>query len=83
MQRSCVNCVTNLKIQMIPVTFEAWLVCITVTCGIELSPDFVSKRIAALKNTNDEHTRQLVRCYGQEHVAQLIQWFEKVQNSYG
>lgn len=67
---------------MIPVTFDEWKACITVTCGIELTADFVRERMAALKDNTNAHTRELVRCYGESHVMQLIQWFEKVQNSY-
>lgn len=67
---------------MIPVTFDEWKACITESCKIELTADFVGKRIAALNDSADEHTRQLVRCYGESHVEQLIQWFKKIQNSY-
>ena len=60
--------------------FEDWQRCITVECGIPLTPEFIETRLTALRNPGDEHTRKFVKEWGQAHLNQVIQWFETAQS---
>ena len=52
----------------IPRTFEQWRHCIEHWCGIEITPEFIDKRLRALQDTNDYHTRRFIECYGEATV---------------
>lgn len=64
-----------MKENCIPATYAQWSHCITRECGLTLDTSFINQRIARLSNTKDEHTRQFIRCYGQAHYKQVLQWF--------
>ena len=57
-------------------TYEDWKHCITVECGIPLTPDYIDQRIAALKDPRDHHTQKFKTEYGDAHLAKVIGWFE-------
>jgi hypothetical protein len=61
----------------IPRDYDGWRYCIEHWCGIPLTADFVSQRIAALEDRGNEHTRRFVECYGQAHHAQVLGWFRR------
>jgi len=63
----------------IPRTFEEWRYCIEHWCGIELSPQYIEQRLAAMQNTNDEHTRRFIESYGQAHHEAVLSWFRRAQ----
>ncbi|MEO0884171.1 MAG: hypothetical protein AAFY34_15805 [Pseudomonadota bacterium] len=65
---------------IIPQTYEEWEHCITVKCGIPLTSDYVAKRIKALQNVNEMHTRQFIDRWGEAHHAQTLQWFQQAAN---
>ena len=65
---------------VMPSTYEEWKHCITVECGLALTPQYVEKRIAALTSNNDEHTKQFVKKYGPEYTQQVIAWFKEAQS---
>lgn len=67
---------------MKPTTFEDWKACITVTCGIPLTPDYVEQRLIALKDAKDYHTQKLKNMWGEEHHTQLINWFERAREEF-
>ena len=60
-------------------SYEDWKHCITVECGIPLTPDYIEGRIAALKNSQDHHTQKFRSAYGDAHLAKVIGWFEKAR----
>jgi len=62
---------------IIPRTYEAWRHCIEVECGLRLTPDYIRQRIAALENPQDFHTQQFVRCWGEAHRVQVLDWFRQ------
>jgi len=64
-----------MKESIIPKTYEEWRHCIVVECGIELTPDYISGRISALKNDKDYYTQQFVKLYGQLYLQQVLDWF--------
>ena len=63
----------------IPRNYDEWRHCIEHWCGIQLSADYIEKRLRALNNRKDDHTRRLLECYGEDHLQALIQWFEKAR----
>lgn len=63
----------------IPENYEEWRHCITVDCGLELTPQFILERIAALQNDKDHHTQQFVKLYGRQHLQQVLGWFAQAQ----
>ena len=68
-----------MKNSIVPETYEEWRHCITVECGLELTPDFISKRITSLQNDKDHYTQQFVKLYGQQHLQQVLGWFRQAQ----
>ena len=65
---------------MIPQNYAQWHHCITVECGLELTPDFIDERLAALNNQKDQHTQHFVRLYGEQYLQAVIAWFQQAQN---
>ena len=61
---------------MIPTTYESWVRCITIGCGLELTPDYIAQRLEALRDERDEHTARFQALYGPQHVQRVISWFE-------
>ncbi|TVS11877.1 MAG: hypothetical protein EA419_06785 [Wenzhouxiangella sp.] len=61
----------------IPRNYKEWRHCIEHWCGLELSPAFIEKRLQALRNPSDDHTRRLIECYGESHYRSLLGWFER------
>ena len=59
----------------IPRTVEQWRHCIVVDCRIELTRDYVERRIRELEDPNDHGTRRFIECYGTAHHAQVLGWF--------
>lgn len=65
---------------IIPQTFDEWKHCITVDCGLELTPDFISGRIAALQNPKDYSTQKFIQLYGEQHLQNVLGWFAQAQH---
>jgi hypothetical protein len=66
---------------MIPRTYEAWLNCITVECGITLTRSFVMERIAILSNDAHPETQRFVQLYGDPHRRAVVSWYERALNA--
>ena len=66
---------------IIPHDYETWHHCITVDCGLELTPDYIQDRITSLQNKKDFRTQQFVRLYGQQHRLNVLSWFQRAQDS--
>lgn len=71
-----------MKDSVIPETYEEWQHCITVECGIELTPQFISQRISALQDQRDYHTQKFAKLYGQQHLQQVLAWFKQAQKKF-
>ena len=65
---------------MIPKNYEEWRHCIIVECGLELTPEFIEKRIAALQDHNQHYTQQFIRSFGHEHLEKVLAWFKQAQS---
>lgn len=64
-------------------SYAAWEHCITVECGIPLTPDYVAKRIAALSDPKDKVTARFVQLYGDPYREQVLGWFKQAQAKLG
>jgi len=65
---------------MIPQSYSQWSHCITVECGLDLTPEFINERLSALNNQNDQHTQQFVQLYGDQYRETVVAWFTQAQN---
>ncbi|GLS26618.1 hypothetical protein [Marinibactrum halimedae] len=63
-------------------SYEEWRHALTKRCNIDLTPDYARKRIAALRNSNDSHTKEFSAKYGQAYLKQVIQWFEQAEQGH-
>ena len=66
-----------------PQNYEQWHHCITVECGIPLTPAFVSERLAVWRNEQSQETQRFRRLYGDEYWQAVIGWFEHAQREVG
>ncbi|MEO0412117.1 MAG: hypothetical protein AAF221_09795 [Pseudomonadota bacterium] len=64
-------------------TYEDWRHCITVLCAIPLTQDYLSQRLAALRDPSDYGTQRFVATWGETHLAQVIGWFERAADELG
>lgn len=64
---------------IIPHDYDTWHHCITVDCGLELTPDYIQERISSLQNKKDFRTQQFVRLYGRQHRLNVLAWFQRAQ----
>ena len=60
---------------MIPQSYKEWHHCIVNECRIELTEEFIQKRLDVLNNKTHQETRRLIYLYGISHIARLIIWF--------
>jgi len=66
-----------------PETYEQWRHCITMECGIPLTPDFVARRLAVWRDAECEETLRFRRLYGDVHWRSVIEWFEHAAQEAG
>jgi hypothetical protein len=64
---------------MIPESYERWRRCITVDCGLALTPEFIDARLAELRDPSAHRTRRFVEQYGEAHRDRVIAWFERAR----
>lgn len=62
---------------MIPRTYDQWQHCITVECGLALTPAFVAERLTVWRNAQSEETLRFRRLYGDQHWQAVTAWFEQ------
>lgn len=66
-----------------PETFEQWKRCITVDCGIPLTPAFVSQRLTVWRDEKSQETQRFRRLYGDPYWQAVIGWFERAERELG
>ena len=59
----------------IPTNYAEWHECITVHCGIPLTPDYITRRLIALRQSESEETIRFRRLYGDQHWQNVMHWF--------
>jgi hypothetical protein len=64
---------------MIPSTYEDWKHCVTVRCGITLTPAYIEERLLALRDPRDKMMARFQELYGQDHLEKVIAWFERAK----
>ena len=64
---------------MTPETYEEWRHCIEVKCGITITPDFVQRRLLALRDNGDYQTQRFQEMWGEPHLHNVIAWFEQAR----
>lgn len=67
----------------IPETYKQWRQCITVDCGIPLTPAFIAQRLAIWRNAQSEETVRFRKLYGDTHWQSVIAWFENAEREQG
>lgn len=65
---------------MVPQNFEQWEHCITVGCGIALTPQFAINRLEIYNQPTHRETQQFARLYGPEHLTRIVSWLNIVAN---
>lgn len=65
---------------LLPQNYEAWHRCITVDCGLELTPSFIQQRIELLQNKRDHHTKKFIDLYSERYCEIVIEWFRHAQS---
>lgn len=66
-----------------PQTYERWRHCITVDCGIAMTPQFIAERLGVWRNAQLEETLRFRRLYGDAHWQSVIAWFERAERELG
>lgn len=61
----------------LPKSYEDWRHCIEVDCRQPLTADYITTRLAALRDARDPHTRQFLERYGEARLTATISWFER------
>jgi len=65
----------------VPQTFEQWRHCITVDCGLALTPAFIKERLAVWRDDKAEETQRFRRIYGDAHWQAVVGWFEQAEKT--
>ncbi|MDB6454234.1 hypothetical protein [Falsirhodobacter sp. 20TX0035] len=68
---------------LVPQTYADWRHCITVACGIPLTPAYIRARIDALEDPRDDHTRRFVERWGRAHHERTLGWFREALRHQG
>ncbi len=66
---------------MIPSSFEEWVNCITINCGIPLDSAFAEGRLSVLEDKNHSETKLFIEKYGENHWKNIISWYKRIANS--
>ena len=60
--------------------FSEWHKAITLRCGLTLSRDYCTERIATLRDDTVPTTRNFIKDYGENYRTLVISWFEQAHN---
>jgi len=63
----------------VPQTYEQWHHCITVDCGLALTPAFIKERLGVWRDANADETQRFRRRYGDSHWQAVLGWFEQAE----
>jgi hypothetical protein len=63
----------------LPESYEAWYHCLTVRCGVVLTPAYLDARLAALEDVTAPETRRFTELYGQAHRLRVLGWFARAK----
>lgn len=60
-------------------SYEDWKHCITVSCQIPLTRDYIDKRISELNDSSNQHTQTFINSWGKSHLQQVLSWFKQAK----
>lgn len=63
----------------LPDSYTEWHDCITVSCGIALTPAYIEARLAELKRPSANEMRRFTELYGKAHLERVVGWFERAR----
>ena len=63
----------------VPRSYQQWRECITVRCGISLTPGYIATRLVELRDPSHPKTREFLEKYGQTHFSSVVEWFQTAQ----
>lgn len=63
----------------LPQDFDEWRYCIETLCKTPLTESFVAQRLQELGQLDNKLDKRFVELYGEEHRAQVMTWYRKVQ----
>ncbi|MCL6414818.1 hypothetical protein MIB92_04070 [Aestuariirhabdus sp. Z084] len=63
----------------IPNNYDEWHHCITVECGLKLTPALIKERISSLQDANDFKNRQFMVLYGAHYQQQILASFQQAK----
>lgn len=63
-------------------TYEEWKQSITLLCGVSLKPDYIEKRLEELNDRQNDHTKKFINAWGEQHLQQVIKWFERAKQEF-
>ncbi|MEM9622153.1 MAG: hypothetical protein AAF993_10920 [Pseudomonadota bacterium] len=66
-----------------PDNYEQWHHCITVECGIALTPEFIAQRLFVWRDEQSQETLRFRKLYGDEYWQAVIGWFERAEREVG
>ncbi len=65
---------------LIPANYNEWRYCITVKCGLDLSPEFIEERIRQLTDVVDLETARFIELYGDNYRQLVLEWFGRASS---
>ncbi|WP_325346884.1 hypothetical protein [Xylophilus sp.] len=68
---------------MIPRTYDQWRHCITVECGIALTPEYAAGRLAVWNDPECDETQRFRKLYGDAHWNRVRAWFQQAADKRG
>jgi hypothetical protein len=68
---------------MIPQNYEQWRHCITVSCKIPMTRDYVSERLVVWANPDHEESLRFRKLDGQRHYQNVLAWFRQANLELG
>lgn len=66
---------------MIPRSFEEWKNCIVNDCNINLTPQFIQKRLKVYEDRRNAETKAFIRLYGEEYLNNIIHWLKRAERA--
>jgi len=64
---------------MKPTTYENWKHCITISCGIPLTQDYLENRLTEMNDSRNYQTQKFKKTWGDNHHFQVMRWFERAR----
>jgi hypothetical protein len=63
--------------ELFPIDYTSWRYCIAIKCGVPLTAEYLSERVATLSDTGKEETKRFIKLYGTEWHQRVLVWFQR------